>query len=137
MTNPQPKTSPPSEQTFRLEWVNKGQPFVIGPHLITPRILASAYASKNHVLKTETKDLQGCPDEVVKEILAEVRTQASIAQANSLVYGILCGVDDKVREMGLDAVVDRLTLADYTSLMQAVGQASAKAGGPEAPLADA
>lgn len=113
----------PAEQakipTYTYEWMNGGQPFDFGPQRVTPYAARASAAHKSGVLKNSLRanDMSGLPPLAVQAIVDSAKEEAALAQGEALMFWSLVQVDPKVKDLGMDAVMQKISLGEYEEMV--------------------
>lgn len=107
--------------TFKFEWMNGGQPFDLATHRLTPAAYRAAATAKTHAFAEAAKIATSDMVPEVRAVIVEDAKSASVqAQGDALIYGALCAIDAKVKDLGISNVIGRLDFETYSALTKAI-----------------
>jgi len=125
-------------QTYTFPWMNDGKPFDFGRDRVTPHGARASAAHKTMVLKEALFEAAKSPNPLtplmVQVIIEAAKEEATLAQGQALMYWALVQVDERVKALGMDAVMQRLSLRAFTDMLGVLQPDDADKNGAARPL---
>lgn len=121
-------------QTYTFPWMNGGQPFTFSRDNVTPHATKASTAHKVASKKEHLRDMDkmGLTPLGAQSLLADVETEASLAQAQALLFWTLYTIDGKVKDLGMEKVMQGMSLKQFEEMLAVLKPDDVK--GDKAPL---
>lgn len=127
-----PETVQAPSTEFSLPFVRRGDAFTLNPGRITPAVIEAGITARRNAIRKHSQGLQDIDPEFKMELVADARVAATVAQATSYLYAILCSIDPKLPETvaNTEALLPLLSADQFKAMLIAIGGKTSEAAGP-------
>jgi hypothetical protein len=112
--------------------MNHGEPFLLDHKMLSPADLRAIIATQVHAQKEQLAGLQNLGEADATMVRKQADQAVLIEVANVMIARALRRVDTSLAQWSTEAIVEKLTIEQYTALMTDLKPAEAREGTPSA-----